>query len=209
MKRTTYPYYDVLIYNNNSEPYLTERLVQQINNFNNKDKFKMTTLINYQFNLSQIYNCSLQHSDAELFVFCNNDMEVINPDWLDNIVRWFNIMHDMGICMPFHDFIGDPFKITPINILIEHPTIHWFAIYCMLRKIIENIGEFDERFDLYYHDHDVYKSAKRKGYKILWVYNSLVKHYGERTTINHPKSGQYDLDRVYRLLQDKWMLECL
>lgn len=202
-KHTGYPHYEVFIYNNNSEPYLTEKLQQQISNFNNRDKFKISTLINYRFNLSQIYNWSLLHSGAELFVFCNNDMEIINYEWLENIAIWFNMVADMGICIPFHDPIGDPFKAIPENILKDHGE-KWFAMYTMPRHIIEYIGGFDERFDLYFHDHDVYRTVKNKGYRILWSYNSLVKHYGDRTTINHHKSERYDYSRAYYLFREKW-----
>lgn len=204
-KRTEYPYYEVLIYDNNSEPYLTERLIQQIRKFNNIDKFKISTLANYRFNLSQVYNWSLLHSNADLFVFCNNDMEIINNEWLTNIIMWFNTVPNMGICVPFQDPIGDPLKAVQENVLKDYGD-RWFAMYAMRRNVIKEIGGFDERFDLYCHDHDIYCTVKNKGYKILWSHNSIVKHYGDRTTINHPKSKKYDLAKAYMLLEEKWQV---
>jgi len=204
-KKTTYPRYEVLIYDNNSESYLTQKLINYISTLYNREKFKISVLNNYKFNLSQIYNWSLIHSDAELFVLSNNDMEVINNEWLTNLVNWFYITPDLGICIPFHDNIGDPFEANPINILRYHEQTA-FAIYSMHRRVIEDIGGFDERFNLYYHDYDVIESVKNKGYKVLWAYDSIVKHYGDRTTINHPKSIIYDnsLDK-WKLLLKKWM----
>jgi len=215
-KRTVHPDYEVFIYNNNSEHHLTERLTKEISYFNNRNKFKISTIDNYIFNLSQsysipqiyrlsqIYNWSLLDSDAELFVLCNNDMEIVNPEWLTNLIIWFNATPNLGMCIPFHDNIGDPFKVNPTHVLKDHGQAA-FAIYAMTRKVIKEIGGFDERFNLYYHDYDVRESVKNKGYKVLWAYDSIVKHYGDRTTINHPKSGISDntLDK-WNLLKKKW-----
>lgn len=203
-KLTAYTDYEILIYNNNSEQSLTEKLIQQINTLNNRNKIKILNIENYQFNLSQIYNWSLYHSDAELFIFCNNDMEIVNPEWLTNIILWFDTTSDLGICIPFHDNIGDPFNNNPTHILRDNGQSA-FAIYAMTRRVIEDIGGFDERFDLYYHDYDVRESVKHKGYKVLWAYDSIVKHYGDRTTINHPKSFVRDnILEKWNLLLKKW-----
>lgn len=199
--RTTYQNFEVLIYNNNSEQHLTDRLSQHINNnYKNKDKFKITTVAKYRFNLSQVYNWSLKNSDAEIFVFCNNDMEIINSDWLDNIVKWFVATPDMGICIPYQQ--GDISKMVPNDRLI--PGGGSFAMYSMSRKIIQSIGGFDERFELYCQDHDIYHSVLSKGYRVTYAMNALVKHYGDRTTINHQKTMErYDLGNSYRLLNSK------
>lgn len=201
-KRTIYPNYDVLIYNNNSDPKLTERLAQEINNLKNKDKFKVKILKNYTFNISQVYNMSLKDSDADIFVMSNNDMEIINNEWLTNIVRWIENVPDIGICIPYHDFLGNPLKVKSSDIIKDHGRVS-FAIYSMTRKVIKEIGGFDERFDLYYHDHDVYRMVMKKGYKILWAHNAIVKHYGERTTINHPNIKKHDYRRALNLLHSK------
>jgi glycosyltransferase involved in cell wall biosynthesis len=201
LDHTTYPNFEVLIYNNNSKRHLTERLSQHINiYYKNKDKYKIKTIKNYRFNLSQVYNWSLKDSNAELFVFCNNDMEIINQEWLSNIVKWFDITPDMGICIPYQ--YGDTFKMIPEDKLTTGGGS--FAMYAMSRKIIESIGGFDERFDLYCQDHDVFHSILSKGYKVTYAMNALVKHYGDRTTINHPNmEHSYDLGRSYGLLNDK------
>ncbi len=201
-KRTTYSNYEVLIYDNNSDPKLTERLSRQINNLKNKDKFRVKILRNYQFNLSQVYNMSLKDSGAELFVMANNDMEIINAEWLTNIVKWFETTPNLGICIPYHDFIGNPLRAEPRNIIKDNGNIS-FAIYSIPRKIIEDIKGFDEKFDLYFHDHDVRNMVITKGYRILWAYNAIVKHYGERTTINHSKIPRHNYDGAYKLLRKK------
>jgi GT2 family glycosyltransferase len=201
-KYTVYPNYEVLIYDNNSDPKLTEKLVQETNDLNNKDKFKVKILTNYQFNLSQVYNMALKDSDAELFIMTNNDMEILNEDWLSNIVKWFRTILNLGICVPYHDFLGNPFNIKSSDIVKDHGDKS-FAIYGITRKVINEIGGFDERFDLYHHDHDVYRTVVGKGYKVLWAYDSLVKHYGERTTINHPNVKRHDHSRSLHILNNK------
>lgn len=205
-KNTLYDNYEVLIYNNNSEHNLTERLRQLIDTFYSKDKFRIIDLGEYKFNLAQVYNYSLKDSNAELFVFCNNDMEILNNRWLTNLIKWFDMTPGLGICIPVHDFAADPRKInlSPEKVLKDHGE-QAFCVYSMTRNVIESIGGFDERFDLYYQDFDTYRTVFHKGYKILWAYNSIIKHYGERTTINHPKInvGIYNAGEAYKLLLEK------
>jgi hypothetical protein len=201
-KRTTYSNYDVLVYDSNSDLKLTRRLSQEIGNLKNKDKFKVKILTNYRFNISQIYNTSLKDSSADMFIMSNNDMEIINAEWLTNIVRWIENIPDIGICIPYHDFLGDPLNVMLNDTVEDHGRVS-FAIYGITRKVIKDIGGFDERFDLYYHDHDVYSMVIKKGYKVLWAHNALVKHYGERTTINHPNIERHDYKRAHNLFLSK------
>jgi glycosyltransferase involved in cell wall biosynthesis len=202
-KRTTYPNYEVLIYDNNSDPKLTERLIQQVNNLKNKAKFRIKILKNYKFNLSQIYNKALKDSNAKLFVMANNDMEIINGEWLANIVKWFETTPKLGTCMPYQNILGNPLKFKPVNILKDHGDMCWFAIYAISRKAINAIGGFDEKVPLYFHDFDVHHTIKRQGYKALWAYNAIVRHYGDRTTINHPKSSKHSYDNAYHYVHRK------
>lgn len=201
-KRTVYPNYEVLIYDNNSDPRLTEGLVREISSLSHKERFRIKVLKNYKFNLSQVYNMALRDSNADIFVMSNNDMEIMNPEWLTNIVKWFEITPNLGICVPYHDFIGNPVGVKSVDIIKDNGNIS-FAVYSMSRKVIENIKGFDERFDLYFHDHDVYNTVRAKGYRVLWAYNAIVKHYGERTTIDCSKVERHDYDGAYKLLREK------
>jgi GT2 family glycosyltransferase len=202
-KHTIYPNYEVLIYDNNSDPKLTERLIQQVNNLKNNTKFRIKILTNYKFNLSQIYNKALKDSNAELFVMANNDMEIINAEWLKNIVKWFETTPKLGMCMPYQNILGDPLKFKPVDKLKDHGDVCWFAIYTISRKATNAIGGFDEKVPLYFHDFDVYYTVKRKGYKALWAYNAIVRHYGDRTTINHQKSSKYSYGDAYHYVHKK------
>ena len=40
------------------------------------------------FNFSAACNLGAAAADGELLLFLNNDVEVVDPDWLDELVRW-------------------------------------------------------------------------------------------------------------------------
>lgn len=203
-KRTTYENYEVLLYDNNSDTKLTEKLIAYINTLNNKDKFKVKILTNYRFNLSQVYNMALKDSDAELFIDANNDMEIMNEEWLANIIKWFEITPKLGMCIPYQDIIGNPLIAKSTNILYDSGDMCWFAIYGITRKALIDIGGHDEKVDLYYHDFDIFNAIKRKGYIARWAFNSIVKHYGDRTTINHPETQKHNFDSAHEYVHKKY-----
>ncbi len=49
---------------------------------------------------------------------------------------------------------------------------------CMLikKEVFESIGLFDEKYFLYYEDSDLSMRAKRKGFKVMYVPNSIIWH---------------------------------
>jgi GT2 family glycosyltransferase len=201
-KKTTYPYYEVLIYNNNSEPELTDKLIQEIGKLNNKEKFKIIELGKYLFNLSQVYNRSLKDSDAILFIMSNNDMEVVNAEWLANIVKWFETTPNLGICVPFQDIIGNPLTTKPEDRLGDPGDMCWFAMYSIPRWLVNEIGGCDENVPLFFHDFDMHNTVRRKGYLIRWAYNAMIKHHGA-VTVYHSKSVKHSYDIAYKYVHEK------
>lgn len=88
---TTYPAYELIIVDNGSDDPETLEYLAEI------DQFKNCRVLRYEkpFNYSAINNFAVEHSNAALVALVNNDIEVISPSWLTEMVSWA-IQEDIG-----------------------------------------------------------------------------------------------------------------
>lgn len=89
--RTTYPNYEILIVDNGSEESATMAY------FKSLEGAKNVRVIRYDkpFNYSAINNFAVKRAKGEVVGLINNDIEVISPDWLTEMVSW-TIQPDIG-----------------------------------------------------------------------------------------------------------------
>ena len=83
LEKTDYPHYEILIVNNNSEEAETFDFLSDV-----KNKSSRVRVIDYEqpFNFSAINNYAVKHAKGEIIGLINNDMEIINDDWLSEMV---------------------------------------------------------------------------------------------------------------------------
>ena len=82
LNKTTYTNYEILLIDNGSDD------ADCINYFNKLNKHDKITVLTYNepFNYSAINNFGAKHAKGEVLALVNNDIEVISPDWLLNMV---------------------------------------------------------------------------------------------------------------------------
>jgi glycosyltransferase involved in cell wall biosynthesis len=80
-EKTTYPNYEIVVVDNQSSDPETLRYFDEVTKTG-------VRVIQYDkpFNYSAINNFAVEHSDGEVVVLLNNDIEVITPDWLTEMV---------------------------------------------------------------------------------------------------------------------------
>ena len=81
--KTDYKNYEVLIVANNTEDNNAKRLLKSLS----EDKGYRVLEFNKPFNYSAINNFAVSHAEGEYLLFLNDDVEVINPDWLSSMVE--------------------------------------------------------------------------------------------------------------------------
>lgn len=83
LNKTIYNNYEILIINNRSEE------TQSFKYFNDiKENCKIKVIdADIDFNWSKLNNIGISNSDADIFVFLNNDTLVIDGEWLDYIIE--------------------------------------------------------------------------------------------------------------------------
>ena len=80
---TSYPNYEILILNNQSQCSKTLEYFKQLT------QKKMARIIDFddEFNFSSINNLGVKHAKGSIVGLINNDIEVINAEWLEEMVR--------------------------------------------------------------------------------------------------------------------------
>lgn len=82
-EKTTYQNYEIIVVDNNSEEGETYALLRQ---YRNKSSLNFRVLTyDKKFNWSAINNFAAKEAKGELLLFLNNDIEVITPEWLEEL----------------------------------------------------------------------------------------------------------------------------
>ena len=84
LEKTTYENYSITVVNNQSQEEKTYDLFEALST-QYKNKIKILDY-SYPFNYSAINNYAAQQSQAEIIGLINNDIEVINGEWLHEMV---------------------------------------------------------------------------------------------------------------------------
>jgi GT2 family glycosyltransferase len=155
---------------------------------------------NRPFNFSAACNAGAASAHGELLLFLNNDIEVIDPDWLSELARWAlrpdigivgakllypdrTIQHAgvaFGIGLVGHVFSRAPEGTTTLfgsSETYRNYTAVTGACQMMRRGVFEELGGFDERFRLSFSDVVICMEAWARGYRVMYTpYARLVHH---------------------------------
>lgn len=174
---------------------------------------------NAPFNYSQLNNLGVQQAEGELLALLNNDLKVIHPDWLQEMVS-HALRHDIGavgaklyyeddtlqhagVVTGLGGLAGHGFK----HVLREAPAYQWrpfvtqnigavTAACLVLRKaVFEEVGGFDEKLKVAFNDVDLCLRLRQAGYRILWT------PYAELYHLESASRGTDDTPKKYRQLQ--------
>ena len=91
-QKTNYPRYEIVVIENNSELDETFQFYEELKTH------KEIKVVQYKgsFNYSAINNFGAEHAEGEYLLLLNNDTEVINPEWLDEMMGYAQCP-DVGI----------------------------------------------------------------------------------------------------------------
>jgi GT2 family glycosyltransferase len=132
-------------------------------------------------------NCKgLEFASGEYILVLNDDTELA-PWCISNLVKSFDLVKNVGIVGGTMLNFEQPFRRTETIEVFEDP--HATGSCLMIsRKLIEDIGFFDEDFFIYFEEYDLNWRAANAGYKVLTC-RSAPFHHRWGGTVN---SGQLD-----------------
>lgn len=205
-----------LIDNNSSEDSTRQMLVTILNTFPRTN----IESDNQPFNFSRINNSAVSGSSADYILFLNSDTEVINAEWLENLVAEAEApdVAAVGACLLYpDDTIQHAGVIVGLGGVAEHAHKHYDAgekgyfnklicsqevmactAACLLvnRDLFILAGGFDdEHLPINFNDVDLCLRLREKGYKIIYSPHARLYHHESLTRGRHQDKIAYDLAR--------------
>lgn len=157
------------------------------------------------FNYSVVNNFAVAHCRERLLLFLNNDMEVINPAWLGNLVEHAQrrevgavgaklyypddtIQHG-GVILGLNGIAGHAHKHFPNHDpgyffrlkIIQNFSAVTAACLMLRREVFTACGGFDEGFKLAFGDVDLCMKVREKNLSVIWTPYAELYHYESKT----------------------------
>ncbi len=198
LEKTAYQNFRISILDNESRETETLRFFEKIETHPRVRVLKYP----YPFNYSAINNFGASQSDADVLILLNNDIEVINSDWIEALVKqamrpnigcvgaklyypngW--IQH-AGVILGVGDIAGHSHRFYPgesrgyMNRLISTQRISAVTAACLaIRKTVwDAIGGLDEEnLSVAYNDVDLCLRAQEAGYHNIWTPEAELIHH--------------------------------
>lgn len=217
VEKTDYQNYEIILYENNSNVELLRKVFDYINTINNIC-IKLISPINKVFyNMDKFYDDATKITDAEIFVFANDDMKIINKEWLTNAIKWFDKDSNIGLICPHTNITYGRIIHCQKCSLIELEKHHkqfsclftegctkrhkpenkvWYrdwasmGIYICKKETLQKIGMHDSSMDLHGQDMHIMMKFENAGFKVAVAMDSLVEHYDD--------NGHLTLDYIAR-----------
>jgi GT2 family glycosyltransferase len=224
LERTSYSNCELVIVDNGStEPEVLDlyRLLEQSGR-------ARVVAFNRPFNFSAACNTGAAAARGDVLLFLNNDIEVIEPDWLDELVRWAQLPHVgivgakllypdrtiqhagvvFGLGLVGHIFSraheGTSGLFGPPDAYRNYLAVTG-ACQMMRREVFERLGGYDERFRLSFSDIVLCMEAWRTGYRVVYTPYARLVHY-ESFTRKRDDSVR-DMELLAEYLQSRGFLE--
>lgn len=203
-KSTSYKNFEIIIVDNDSKE---KNTVDYLNSL----KYKV---IKYQepFNFSKMNNLAAQHATGDYLLCLNDDTMPLKADWLENMLElcqqreigvvgaklvlsdntiqhagWVYLKTGAGL-HPFQRMNSDSMSFNgQINVIRNYSAVTG-ACLLIKKNIFDEIGGYDDDYDLYYGDSDLCFKVIKKGYRVTYTPHALLLHEGSRSIKKHAKA---------------------
>lgn len=224
-KLSTYPNYEIVIVDNDSDDTETLKYLSTL-----PHKIVKCSNINGKFNFSRMVNFGVKHSNGEYIILLNNDTEVIEPAWMENMLVYMKIdgvgvvgskllysdhrvQHAGVVLRMFSGIAGHAFKLIPdysggylsyANVARNYSAVT-AACFMTSRAVYQEVGGFDEEnYAVSFNDVDYCLRVGEKGHRIVYSPGALLFHHEGRTR-GVEQSGYYSDAKEEFNFVSKWL----
>lgn len=201
--KTKYKNFEIIILDNNSEKQETVSYLQSVTE--EHDNISVIDA-SFAFNWSKLNNLGIDNAKGDVFVFLNNDVEILDGEWLTRLVE-NAIRDDIGVVGGLLTYPDGTIQHAGVvlgmggwadHVYKGHPAVHCGnpfvspmvnrdvsavtgACYAISKKRIDDIGRFDENFIVCGSDVELCLRAMKKGYNNLYTPYVRITHYESKT----------------------------
>jgi GT2 family glycosyltransferase len=225
-ERTEYKNYEIVVVDNQSDDPQTLAYLSELR------KTGGVKVIRYDhpFNFSAINNFAARECQGEVLCFMNDDIEILSPGWLDEMVSqgmrpeigavgarlWYpdgRLQHG-GVVLGLGGVAGHAMKYSYIgnrgymgrSVLVQNYTAVTAACMLVRRQVFDEVGGFDEEnLAVAFNDVDICIRIYQAGYNNLWTPYAEFNHHesASRGAEDTPeKQRRFTLEAEYML--NKW-----
>lgn len=194
--KTDYKNYEIIIVNNNSEEERTFEYFEEL-----KRRGVGVLDINAPFNYSSLNNRAVSEAKGEYICLLNNDIEIITPDWLSEMISfaaqpsvgcvgarlWYpdGTLQHAGVILGVLSVAGHVYRGMPRSYpgyfgrAWVHQSMSAVTAACLVveKRIYEEVGGLDERFAVAFNDIDFCIRVREAGYRNVWTpYAEMIHH---------------------------------
>lgn len=157
---------------------------------------------NEAFNWSRLNNKGVDHSSGDILLFLNDDIEIIQPGWLDELVRQvlqddvgtvgclllypngaiqhggvFLVDHGGGARHLFHKQLPGAGIYQRLDKCVREVSASTGACLMIRRERFEQLGRFDETLSIVGNDIDLCLRCLEAGLRNVWTPHSVLIHH--------------------------------
>jgi glycosyltransferase involved in cell wall biosynthesis/2-polyprenyl-3-methyl-5-hydroxy-6-metoxy-1,4-benzoquinol methylase len=202
IRKTKYSNYEIIIIDNGSDDFVAVRYLQRLQEENQVKIIRDDS----HFNYAALNNKAVTQAKGEVIALLNNDLEVINDDWLDEMVS--HVVHSevgavgaklyypddtiqhAGVIVGLGGVAGHSHKHFPRNnaghcgrlLLVQNLTAVTAACLLVRKEVFDSVGGFDEKnLSVAFNDVDLCLRIQEKGFNNVWTPYAELYHYESAT----------------------------
>jgi glycosyltransferase involved in cell wall biosynthesis len=199
LEKTSYPNYEIVILDNGS---VEDETLQFFAEITQQDRRVKVLSYDYPFNYSAINNFGVSSTDGELVGLINNDIEVISPNWLTEMVSHAirpdigcvgaklyysnDLIQHAGVILGIGGVANHSHKMFPRSafgyfarlVCPQNLSAVTAAVLLVKREIYQQVGGLNETaLKVAFNDVDFCLKVREAGYRNLWTpYAELYHH---------------------------------
>ena len=232
IKKTIYKNYEIIIVDNQTSD---KKTLSYLNHLTlNYDYIRIIKYEN-KFNYSDINNLAVKYAEGKVLGFLNNDIEIISPEWLTEMVshairpdvgcvgalHYYPDMHiqHAGVIVGMHGVADHAFKGLKKSsrndqfgylYSIRNPDAVTAATLLVRRELFDLVGGFDSEYlKIAFNDVDLCLKIIARGYRCVWTpYAELFHHESKtrNTVLLDEVSMQVELAE-HRVMRERWLTD--
>ncbi|HEX5515658.1 MAG TPA: glycosyltransferase family 2 protein, partial [Gammaproteobacteria bacterium] len=226
LSRTTYPHYEILLVDNQSTCPQTLAYMAQLAD----DPRVQVLRYDQPFNYSAINNFAAREAQGTLIGLINNDVEVLNADWLGEMVRHAvrseigcvgaklyypdGTLQHCGVVLGIGGVAGHSHKYFPgdtpgyfSRLRIVHNVSAVTGAALVLRKeVFDAVGGLDEQgLAVAFNDVDLCLKVMAAGFRNLWTpFAELIHHESKSRGLDQTPEKQARFRAECEVMQQRW-----